>query len=694
MGRQNGQAHRRQLLRIHRSLVSTFGDSQRSPFRHPPLLRVDERAFCTVPGPPRRSPACAILEYMVLSPVDLNAVTSPPATLPSPLRTSPAAPEHHLEVRSALLRLPTKDGRRWLQFSNPVESIIAWSHDEVIPALERVDAATDAGLWAVGAVSYDAAKAFDPALASKRHRQVPLIAFGVFKDHQASNGPAGSSFSTSAWTADVSQNDYERHVAAIKEPIAAGESYQVNYTMRLRAAFAGDPLGLFEALSRAQRADHLCFVDLGDAAICSASPELLFSRHGKTLTSKPMKGTRPRSIDPREDQRLIDELLSSEKDRAENTMIVDMTRNDLGRIAEIGSLQVPALHTIETYPTVHQMTSTVTATSDANLVEIFAALFPGASITGAPKVSTSRIIADVESSARGMYCGAVGAAGPGGFAEFNIAIRTVWVDLASGTAEYGTGGGIVWDSDPHDEWLEANHKTNVLLQACSGMRLLETIRYEPGTGATLLDRHLNRLADGASHFGFDVDLSQARRLIEAVELEGCARLRMTVAPNGAIDLDIAPLDTDLAATDSNGMWRLPIDTEPVNSTDELLRFKTTHRERYNAARARFPHAPDVILWNERGEVTETTIGNLVIELNGQWFTPALTSGLLAGTFRAELIDQGRIAERTIMLTELTQAHRIWMINSVRGWVPSALDTGELLVAATSTTTATPATPAT
>ncbi len=585
-------------------------------------------------------------------------------------------PHPTLAVRSALLQLPTERGRTWMQFSDPVESILAWDLAEVIPAMQRLDEVTDLGYWAVGMVSYDAAPAFDAALHAQRHDQVPLVAFGVFTDSQVCSGPAGTHFRTGEWVADTDRLAYERDVARLKGPIGRGDTYQVNYTTRLRSTFDGDPLALFEALARAQPSDHLCYVDLGDAAICSSSPELLFARTGRTLTSRPMKGTRPRSVDPAEDQRLVEELRASTKDRAENTMIVDMTRNDLGRLADPGSLQVPALHTIETYPTVHQMTSTVTAQSDARLVDVFRAVFPGASITGAPKVSTSRIIRDIENSPRGVYCGAVGVAGPNRYAEFNIAIRTVWVDRSTGTAEYGTGGGIVWDSDPHDEWHEAQHKTKVLRQACTPMRLLETIKFEPGTGPTLVERHLERLSKAATHFGFELEIGQARRLLEAVSLEGPARLRMLVSPDGTIDLDLAPLD---AQTDTT--WRLPIDLEPVDSADELLRFKTTVRDRYDQARARFPHAPDVILWNERGEVTETTIGNLVVEIDGEWVTPPTECGLLPGTFRAELLDQKRIVERVVTLTDLAAAKRIFMINSVRGWVPAALETSELLVAA-------------
>jgi len=572
-----------------------------------------------------------------------------------------------LRVRSALLRLPTAHGRQWQQFSRPEASILAWQLDQVRDALAAADAAAANGKWVVGMVSYDAAPAFDKALHAQRHPQVPLVAFGVFDKPEPSRGPAGGSFVTGQWIADHDQATHEAGVQSIKELIAAGETYQVNYTMRLRATFDGDPLGLFEALSRAQRADHLCFLDLGDAAICSASPELFFTRSGSTISSRPMKGTRPRHPNPEQDEQLRANLLASDKDRAENTMIVDMTRNDLGRIADVGSLDVPALHVIETYPTVHQMTSTVTAETDASLVEVFEALFPGASITGAPKFATSGFIADLEDSPRGVYCGAVGALGPDNFAEFNIAIRTAWIDQVVGIAEYGTGGGIVWDSDPTDEWNEAWHKAKVLTRACDQVALFETIKWEPDVGPTLLDRHLARLGRSADHFGIDVDINEARRLLLAVQLDEPARLRLVASPNGALAVEIYDAPTMPARA-----WNLPLDTEAVDPTSEYLYHKTTVRSRYDQARARFPDSPDVILWNDRGEVTETSIGNLVVELDGDWVTPPLSSGLLPGTLRAELLDLGTISERVVTIDDLQRATKLWMINSLRGWVPAQL----------------------
>jgi para-aminobenzoate synthetase/4-amino-4-deoxychorismate lyase len=383
-----------------------------------------------------------------------------------------------------------------------------------------------------------------------------------------------------------------------------------------------------------------------------------------------MKGTRPRHPDPTIDRDLAEELISSEKDRAENTMIVDMARNDLGRVADVGSVDTTALHTIESYPTVHQLTSTVVADTDASIAEIFAATFPGASITGAPKIATSRLITELETSPRGIYTGAVGLIEPGGDAEFNIAIRTAWVDRRTGLATYGVGGGIVWDSNETAEWEEAHDKARVLHRATRPFRLLETLGWDPGAGPILLDRHLHRLGESAAHFGFDCDIEEVRRRLGAVRADTARRIRVLLAPDGALEVQV--LDPPVPGNDP---WLLALDSFPVASDDEFLRHKTTRRDRYDEARARFPDADDVVLWNERGEVTETTIANLVVETDGEALTPAASSGLLPGTLRAELLANRRIREAVLTLDDLHRADKIWAINSLRGWVPAKFEDG-------------------
>jgi len=575
--------------------------------------------------------------------------------------------EHPLSLDRALVRYPTVGGRRWLAFEDPVDQFIAWEPHQVLATLERVDLASQAGFWVVGMISYDAAPAFDAALSARRDPSVPLVAFASFAKARNSRGPAGGKFMTSGWTTSCDQSRYEAAVADIRERIAAGDTYQVNFTMRFQADFHGDPEAFFAELSLAQRADHLAYLDLGDRAVCSASPELFLRRRGSLITTRPMKGTRPRHPDPSIDRTLANDLAKSDKDRAENTMIVDMCRNDLGRVVEIGSLRTPSLHTIETYPTVHQMTSTITGRSNVDLVDLLMATFPGASITGAPKVATSRIIAELESEPRGVYCGAVGAIEPGGDLELNIAIRTAWINRTDHRVTYAAGGGIVWDSDPADEWNEALDKARVLTRAAEPFQLLETIAWQPGTGALLLDRHLRRLTAAAAHFGFDLDIGEVRRRVMATNSEGPATLRVLVSSDGSVDVGVNPLPPHLP---EGGVW-LAIDTYPVSSSDEFLRHKTTRRATYQQARQRHPGAFDTVLVNERGEITESTIANIVAEIDGRLLTPASHCGPLPGTFRAELLEADRISEATLTTDDLDNADAIWLINSVRGWIPVA-----------------------
>jgi len=572
--------------------------------------------------------------------------------------------EHSLSLNRALVRYPTDGGRRWLAFDQPVDQFIAWEPHQVLPTLERIDLASQAGFWVVGMISYDSAPAFDSALSARRNPSVPLVAFASFGEARNSRGPAGGEFEIGDWSTSCDQNQYESAVGNIRERIAAGDTYQVNFTMRFHADFHGDPEAFFAELSRAQRADHLAYLDLGDHAVCSASPELFLRRKGSLITTRPMKGTRPRHPDPSIDRTLANDLAKSEKDRAENTMIVDMCRNDLGRVVEIGSLRTPSLHTIETYPTVHQMTSTATGRSNSGLVDLLAATFPGASITGAPKVATSRIIEELESEPRGVYCGAVGAVEPGGNLELNIAIRTAWIDQAEHRVTYASGGGIVWDSDPTDEWHEALDKARVLTRATEPFQLLETIAWQPGSGALLLDRHLRRLTAAAAHFGFDLDVGEVRRRVEATQSSGPATMRVLVSSDGSVEVEVNTPPPPLP----DGGVLVAVDTETVSSSDEFLRHKTTRRKTYRQARARYPEAFDTILVNERGEITESTIANIVADIGGRLLTPAAECGLLPGTFRAELLEAERISETVLTAADLEGADAIWLINSVRGWI--------------------------
>jgi len=357
--------------------------------------------------------------------------------------------------------------RRWLAFHDPVETVRTNELGAVIPALRRVEGAVEHdGFYAAGFLSYEAAPAFDAAFAVlDPDPGLPLLWFGLYREPVVcappEAGPAG--YALGPWAPSADWPAYERMVLRAHEAIAAGQTYQVNVTYRLRARWSGDAWPLFVDLAGAQGGGgYAAWVDTGRHALCSASPELCFRRAGEAIVARPMKGTAPRGKTEAEDAANARWLARSEKDRAENVMIADMIRNDLGRIAEPGSVRVPALFTVERYPTVLQLTSTVTARSDASLSEVFGALFPCASITGAPKVSTMRLIASLETAPRGVYTGCIGYAAPGRRAQFNVAIRTATVDREAGTAEYGVGGGVVADSTAAAEYRECALKAEVL----------------------------------------------------------------------------------------------------------------------------------------------------------------------------------------------------------------------------------------
>ncbi len=375
---------------------------------------------------------------------------------------------------------------RWLWLRDPQAILVAERLSDVEPLLAEVEAQSRAGRWAAGFLSYEAGPAFDPALAAFEPQGLPLAWWGIFKKPRelslAIRPPRCAPVLD--WRPAVSRRRYRRTIERIHAQIAAGDTYQVNYTFPLEACFDGDPADLFANLCAAQRARHCAFVDAGRFAVCSASPELFFALDGERIVSRPMKGTARRGRYPAEDTDRAARLAASEKERAENVMIVDMMRNDLGRIAAPGSVEVEELFTVETYPTVHQLTSTVSARTRASYGEILRALFPSASITGAPKVSTSRIIRRLESGPRGVYTGSIGYFAPGRRARLNVAIRTATVDSlppeagklhGAATASYGVGGGIVWDSNSEAEYQECRAKALVLGQPAPDLALLETL---------------------------------------------------------------------------------------------------------------------------------------------------------------------------------------------------------------------------
>ncbi|MEM9405585.1 MAG: aminodeoxychorismate synthase component I, partial [Acidobacteriota bacterium] len=493
---------------------------------------------------------------------------------------------------------------------------------------------------------------------------------------------AAGAFDLGALQASVTEHEYRETVARIKELIAAGDTYQVNFTFRLAASFEGDPWALFLQLMKHQPGNHAAFLDLGDWAICSASPELFFTREGEDFTARPMKGTRARGPWSRPDDACADELRGAEKDRAENLMIVDMMRNDLGRIARPGTVSVPGLWEIERYPTLWQMTSTVTAQSDQPTPSALAALFPCASITGAPKARTMEIIRDLECSPRRMYSGAIGhwtpeEPGRSHRARFSVAIRTALIDKSAGEVEYGVGSGIVWDSEDSSEYQECLLKAEILRRESRSFDLLETLLWEPDEGYFLLPAHLRRLQSASDYFGYGVDLKRVERALSQLagragplaKLGTPARVRLLVDSLGKPTVEF----TSWPGVGSGAQpLRCCFHDVPVETDDPFLFHKTTHRDVYEGARAAHPDVDEVLLWNRSGEVCEGCIANVVVEWEGERVTPPVECGLLAGTFRGWLLERGDVRERIVTKDMLRAAERFYLVNSVRRWQSAVL----------------------
>jgi para-aminobenzoate synthetase/4-amino-4-deoxychorismate lyase len=568
------------------------------------------------------------------------------------------------------LRILVRDAvsGHWLQFSHPREIVSAVSLAEAAPALQRVEeAVVRQGLHAAGFVSYEAAPAFDPALTARSSGGFPLLWFGLYDGAEEVDLPAptcGLDLAKTAWQGSVGFAEFAEKVSRIKELIRSGDSYQVNYSYRLVALLAAKPWDFFLHLVAAQEAPYGAFVDTGEWVIGSASPELFFRLDGDRIVSRPMKGTAGRGRTLAEDQAQAEGLRTSAKERAENVMIVDMVRHDLGRVAAIGSVTVPHLFAVEKYPTVWQMTSTIEARSTASLSNIFRALFPPASTTGAPKVRTVELIAQLEPSPRRIYTGTIGFIAPGRQAQFNVAIRTLLLDRKTGRAEYSVGSGITWGSQPESEWQECRDKARILTTRVPAFSLLETMLWTAEEGYFLLARHLERLERSARYFGFDIALPVVRGELEclAARLDRTRqKVRLLVTREGRITLEAEALPASDSAPP-----RITVAPGPVDSANQFLYHKTTNRDPYEAARAAYPGYDDVLLFNERGEVTESTIANLAVLLDGKLCTPPVRCGVLPGTLRASLLERGLLCERSMRVEEMLRSPRVFLLNSVRG----------------------------
>lgn len=564
------------------------------------------------------------------------------------------------------------EGRLSTFFNDPECTLIAKNVVEVPELLSKVETYALSGYWVVGFVAYEAASAFDKSLHTNdaTPSDLPFAMFAVYrntstKQRQHKEHLAG------AWHDETAREKFNTAVENIKDGIAEGDFYQVNYTTRLQTAFLGDGLSFYDRLKASQPLAYCAYLDFGEWQICSVSPELFFhlgtqEGSGRKLTCRPMKGTAQRHSNPGDDLEAAHQLQHSAKEKAENLMIVDLVRNDMSRVAQTGTVMVPHLFSVEAWPTVWQMTSTITCLTKEKkgLVDIFSALFPCGSVTGAPKAASMASIKELEATARGVYCGAIGIVKPGGEALFSVGIRTPVINVKEKVVTCGIGSGITIGSEADKEYAEWQVKQAFLRQSCREYELLETIRLHQGR-YWLLQGHLNRIERSAMELGFKFDANHIMESLKATAkhyTKGQWRIRLCLSCDGKINIEILELNT---------IPRCPqfvMASDYVASDYPWLQHKTTRREVYADLMSKQAGIFDTLLFNERDELTEFTRGNIVLELQGRLITPMSSSGLLPGVFREILLNRKRVIEAIVTKEDLMNSQQIWFVNSVRGAV--------------------------
>lgn len=536
---------------------------------------------------------------------------------------------------------------------------------EVASCLEQLR-----GTKAAGFLAYEAGHALEPKLAplarTPTEGEPPLLWFGTFAEEWTGSAADFLPDPAGAWAGAarplISRAEYEAALAAVKAHILAGDIYQANLTFAAEVAVAGHPLALYAALRQRARAGHGAIVFTGSHWLLSLSPELFFTLEDGVATTRPMKGTAAPDADP-------EAFRADPKQRAENLMIVDLLRNDLSRVARTGGVKVPALFEVETYPTLLQLTSTVTAELEEGktAIDLLQAIYPCGSITGAPKIRAMEIIDALEASPRGAYCGAIGRLAPDGSASFNVAIRTLTLADGATVARLGLGSGIVADSEADAEWRECLVKGK-FVETQRPFDLIETMRFDPVDGVLELDRHLARMKASASALGFPFDRHEARNELQAATFRaGASRLRLLLSRSGAIAIELRPLSPLPDPPVEVALLPLPVDCD-----DFRLRHKTSDRLFYDEARAA-AGTFEVIFHDADGFLTEGSFTNIFAERAGKLVTPPLSRGLLPGVLRARLLEDGRAKEGDLRLEDL--ANGFFIGNAVRGLVPARLSSG-------------------
>jgi para-aminobenzoate synthetase/4-amino-4-deoxychorismate lyase len=599
-------------------------------------------------------------------------------------------PPKHFILEDSL----SKDGRSWV-FEAPHKVVIARNPDELTAAFLELEDLRQKGFYLAGFMSYEAGYAFEPSLVSLAHEEPahPLLWFTAYeRARNASKQELDDFFAAkdtpyqlSPVNPRIARETYLARVETILEYIRAGDIYQANLTYQSDLELAGHPSDLFAALRQTQPVSFGAYIEWEDWSLLSCSPELFFALQDGQITSRPMKGTAPRQFTPERDQEEITILKSDPKQRSENLMILDLIRNDLSRLCTPGSVQVPSSFDVETYKTVHQMTSTVVGTMRENvsLSDLFRALFPCGSITGAPKIRAMEIIRELEPSPRGPYTGAIGMIAPDGSAQFNVAIRTLSLSKkAEGqwSGSIGVGGGIVQDSVPALEWQECQQKLKFLElahedPATHSFDLIETIKWSRREGFHLAERHFDRLQSSADYFAYPVSRQSFNAALEkATEnlKDNAYIIRCLLSEDGSFQVT----SKVLAAT-GESYWNFTLCEKPVAKDNLYLYHKTTNRTFYDQTYARAhveSGVQEVLFQNEEGILTEGSRSNFFIEKDGILYTSPIECGLLDGTLRRELLEnkERAVIERPLTLDDLRQADQLYFGNSVRGLMPAFL----------------------
>lgn len=586
------------------------------------------------------------------------------------------------------------DNYRSYLFTSPVKLIQCFNKYELVKAFQEMEMSLKNGYYLAGFISYEAGLCLENVFSfvDDRIRHLngfPLLWFGVYEkpiiydhgdkcfygsDDELQKGYEKREVSychVYNINNTVSRDEYIADVESVRNAIARGETYQVNYTFKHKFDYDGNEKDLFFELCMNQSASYSAFIRCLNMDILSLSPELFFRRASQKVIVKPMKGTIKRGFTNSDDRCKSNELYNSIKNRAENVMIVDLLRNDLGRISRTGSVEVARLFKIEKYETLFQMTSTVQSELRDNLtlLDFFKSMFPSGSVTGAPKISTMRIINSLEKEPRGVYTGSIGYIAPDNNAVFNVAIRTVVLDRISRKGEMGIGSGIVYDSDAESEFDECLLKANFLTQKYADFQLIETILWQDGF-YYLLELHLKRLADSAEYFQFVYDKDSVIQALkrESMNLEGkgAYRVRLLLHRNGRISISSSKLDSFKQGT--RRVTFSGIRTDPDN---RFLYHKTTNRKIYDSElqKARAKGYYDILFLNNRDEVTEGAISNVFVLMEDGFYTPPIACGLLNGVFRRHLLESDPLlTERVLFKEDILSAKKIYLANSVRGMV--------------------------